>query len=167
MRVISDSSPLIALSRIHQLDLLHQLYGEVTVQQAVVREVIDKGASQPGADEVSTAEWIVAAEVEDQPFADTLKRDLGNGEAEAIALAVELQADLLIVDDLLARQVARILGLNLVGTVGVLLEARHKGVLPEIKPCLDDLVDLAGFRLSAELYATVLREAGEQAQATL
>ena len=76
---------------------------------------------------------------------------------------MELQADLLILDDLLARQVAGILGLNLVGTLGVLLEARHKAVLPEIKPCLDELVDLAGFRLSEELYARVLREAGEQA----
>jgi predicted nucleic acid-binding protein len=167
VRVISDSSPLIALSRIRQLDLLHQLYGDETVPQAVVQEVIDKGGGQPGTEEVSTAEWIIAVEVEDQEFADSLKRDLGKGEAEAIALAVELQADLLIVDDLLARQVAGILGLNLVGTVGVLLEARQRAVLPEIKPCLDDLIDLAGFRVSGQLYARVLREAGEQGGLTV
>ena len=106
-------------------------------------------------------------EVDDQEFADSLKRDLGKGEAEAIALAVELQADLLIVDDLLARQVAGILGLNLVGTVGVLLETRQRAVLPEIKPCLDDLIDLAGFRVSGQLYARVLREAGEQGGLTV
>ena len=161
MRVISDSSPLIALSRIGQLSLLRELYQDVTVPQGVVQEVTSNGAGQPGAEEVSTADWIIAVRVKDQPFVESLRRDLGEGEAEAIALAVELQADLLIVDDLLARQAARNLGLMFVGTVGVLLEARQKGLLPEIKPCLDDLIDLAGFRVSGQLYSRVLREAGE------
>lgn len=166
MRVISDSSPLIALSRIGQLDLLHELYGEVTVPQGVVQEVTGNGAGQPGAEEVSAAKWIIAAEVGDQQFVASLRRDLGEGEAEAIALAVESKADLLIADDMLARQVAGTLGLTVVGTVGVLLEARQKGLLPEIKPYLDDLTDLAGFRLSGELYARVLREADEQGART-
>ncbi len=87
---------------------------------------------------------------------------MGKGEAEAIALALGLKADLLILDDLLARQVAEVLGLNVVGTVGVLLEARQKGVLGEVKRCLDDLIDLAGFRVSSELYLRVLQEAGEE-----
>jgi len=159
--VISDSSALIALSRIGRLDLLRELYGDVTVPQGVIREVTGNGAGQPGAEEVSTAKWIMAVEVRDQQLVSSLSRDLGDGESEAIALAVELKADLLIVDDLLARQVAAILGLSVVGTVGVLLEARLRGVLPEIKPCLDDLIDLAGFRISEELYARVLRETGE------
>jgi predicted nucleic acid-binding protein len=161
VRVISDSSPLIALSRIGQLSLLRELYQDVTVPQGVVQEVVGNGAGQPGAEEVSTADWIIVVRVKDQPFVESLRRDLGEGEAEAIALAVELQADLLIVDDLLARQAARNFGLMFVGTVGVLLEARQKGLLPEIKPALDDLIDLAGFRLSGQLYARVLREAGE------
>jgi predicted nucleic acid-binding protein len=160
--VISDSSPLIALSRIGQLELLHGLYREVTLPQAVFQEVTQNGTGQPGADEVSAAEWILAVEVSDRPFVGSLRRDLGEGEAEAIALAVELKADLLVVDDLLARQVAHSLGLVFVGTVGVLLEARQKGLLSEIKPCLDDLIDLAGFRVSGELYNRVLREAGEE-----
>jgi hypothetical protein len=152
---------LIALSRIGQLSLLRELYQDVIVPQGVVQEVTSNGAGQPGAEEVSTADWIIVARVKDQPFVESLRRDLGEGEAEAIALAVELQADLLIVDDLLARQAARNLGLMFVGTVGVLLEARQKGLLPEIKPCLDDLIDLAGFRVSGQLYSRVLREAGE------
>jgi predicted nucleic acid-binding protein len=101
-------------------------------------------------------------EVRDQQLVRSLRRDLGQGEAEAVALALESDADLLLVDDLLARQVAGSLGLTIVGTVGVLLEARQKGLLSQIKLCLDDLTDLAGFRLSSELYARVLREAGEQ-----
>ncbi len=161
MRVVSDSSPLIALARIGHLDLLHELYGEVTVPQGVVQEVASNGAGQPGAKEVSTAQWIVTVEVESRQFVRSLRRDLGKGEAEAIASAVESEADLLIVDDLLARQVARTLGLKVVGTVGVLLEARQKGLLSQIKPCLDELIEVAGFRVGGELYAKVLQEAGE------
>ena len=104
----------------------------------------------------------MAVEVRDRKLVDSLRRDLGDGESQAIALAVELKADLLIVDDLLARQVARALGLSVVGAVGVLLEAQMKGLLSEIRTCLDDLIDLAGFRISEELYTRVLREAGEQ-----
>jgi predicted nucleic acid-binding protein len=162
VRVITNSSPLIALSRIGRLDLLHKLYGEVTVPRAVAQEVIRNGIGQPGAEEVSRADWITTAQVENQQFLGTLERDLGKGEAEAIALALGLKADLLILDDLLARQVAEVLGLNVVGTVGVLLEARQKGVLGEVKRCLDDLIDLAGFRVSSELYLRVLQEAGEE-----
>jgi predicted nucleic acid-binding protein len=153
---------LIALSRIGQLDVLRELYTDVTVPPGVAQEVTANGAGQPGAEEVSAAAWITLAEVRDQQLAASLKRDLGEGEAEAIALAAELKADLLIVDDRLARQVAGTLGLTIVGTVGVLLEARRRGVLPKIKSCLDDLVDLAGFRISEELYARALEEAGEQ-----
>lgn len=162
MTVISNSSPLIALSRIGRLDLLLQLYGEITVPEGVAQEVINNGAGQPGAEEVCMADWIITAQVGNQQFVGSLRRDLGKGEAEAITLAVDLKADLLILDDLLARQVAETLGLNVVGTVGVLVEARQKGMLSEIKPCLDDLIDLAGFRISGELYSRVLEEAGEQ-----
>jgi predicted nucleic acid-binding protein len=161
VRVVSDSSPLIALARIGHLDLLRELYGEVTVPQGVVQEVTSNGAGRPGAKEVSTAQWIVTVEVESRQFVRSLRRDLGKGEAEAIASAVESEADLLIVDDLLARQVARTLGLNVVGTVGVLLEARQKGLFSQIKPCLDDLIEVAGFRVGGELYARVLQEVGE------
>jgi predicted nucleic acid-binding protein len=87
------------------------------------------------------------------------KPDLG--EAESIALAVELHADLLLMDERLGRAEAARFGLRFIGTLAVLIEAKTKGHLPAIKPILDELTIHAGFRVSPALRARVLLEAGE------
>ena len=86
-----------------------------------------------------------------------LQSELDAGEAEAIALAVELQAELLLVDERRARVVATRLGLNVVGVLGVLVEAKHKSLIPHLKPILGDLITRAGFRVSPQLYEQVCR----------
>lgn len=89
-----------------------------------------------------------------------LRCSLANGEREAIGLALEVRPDAIILDDLPARRVAHAAGLNVVGTLGVLLGAKRAGLLPAIRPELDRLVE-ASFFLSPQLYSELLQAAGE------
>jgi predicted nucleic acid-binding protein len=94
---------LIGLSKIGQLDLLRQLFGQVLVSKSVYHEVVIRGANRPGASEVAAAAWIEVCEIKDQLALRTLKLTLGIGESEAIILASEKSADFLILDDWKAR----------------------------------------------------------------
>ena len=161
MTIVSDASPLIGLARIGRLDLLRQLYGEALIPEAVRHEIVEAGAGQPGADEVRTADWIHPRRVANEPLARALQQTLDAGEAEAIALALESGADLLLMDERQGRAAAQHLGLSCVGLVGVALEAKGQGLLEAVQPFLDALRDQAGFRLAEELYQRVLRDEGE------
>jgi predicted nucleic acid-binding protein len=86
---------------------------------------------------------------------------VGKGQAEAIALAVELQADLLLLDERKGRVVASRLGLKSVGLLGALIEAKHRSLILAIKPIVDDLIATAGFWITQKLYEQVLHAAGE------
>ena len=151
MKVVVDASPLIALARIERLELLQEMFGSVVVPSAVWREVVAAGLDKAGAGLVATAEWIRRQDVADQSAVEHLRRDLGAGEAEAIVLARELQADLLIMDEALGRDIARSSGLPTVGLVGVLIEARKRSLLPEAGSIAEALHRKAGFWLSADL----------------
>jgi len=162
MSVVSNASPLISLARIGRLDLLRQLYGELLIPEAVWHEVVIEGVGQPGADEVKAATWIKTQSVTNTPLVHALRQELGPGEAEAIALTLETQAELLLMDERVGREVARHLGLRCTGLIGVLLEAKHKSVLNAVKPHLDALRNMAGFRISDALYVRVLQDEGEE-----
>ena len=160
MIVVSDTSAIINLAAVGQLHLLSQLYGTVLIPRAVRGEIVAGGPNAPGAAATSLA-WIQTVAINNQPLASALAGQLDTGEAEAITLAVELRADLLLVDERRGRAVAMNLGVKVIGLLGVLLEARHKGLLPRLKPVLDDLISKAGFWISNPLYLATLRAAGE------
>ena len=162
MSVVSNASPLISLARIGKLDLLRQLYGEVFIPEAVWHEVVIEGVGQPGADEVKAATWIKTQLVTNTPLVHALRQELDAGEAEAIALTLETQAELLLMDERVGREVARHLGLRYTGLIGVLVEAKHKGVLSVVTPQLDELRNIAGFRISDALYVRVLQDEREE-----
>jgi predicted nucleic acid-binding protein len=151
VNVVVDASPLIALARIERLDLLREMFGGVVVPSAVWHEVVAAGSDKAGAAQIATVAWIRLRDVVDQSAVDALRRDLGAGEAEAIVLARELQADLLIMDEALGRGIARSSGLPTVGLVGVLIEARKRGLLPDAGSIAESLHRKAGFWLSADL----------------
>ncbi len=161
MSVVSNSSPLINMARIGKLDLLRHLYGALYIPEAVWHEVVVNGAGELGADEVKAAAWIRVKSIANTTLAHALQQQLDAGEAEAIVLTMEVQADLLLMDERVGREVARHLGLRYVGLIGVLVEAKHKGAIREIKSHLDALRDIAGFRIRDTLYERVLQDEGE------
>lgn len=161
MIVVSDASVLINLARIGELNLLHRLYGKILIPHAVWQEVVVEGAGQPGAEEVRTSSWIETRDVANEHLVRALRQDLDAGEAEAIALALEVGADLLLIDERLARETAQHLGVRYVGLIGVLIVAKRKRLIGAIKPHLDRLRNEAGFRVSDALYARVLQDEKE------
>jgi len=161
LKIVSNASPLINLARIGKLDLLRELFSKLLIPEAVWGEVVVDGAGQPGADEVKGADWIEKRPAKNKQLVQALMQELDAGEAEAIALAMEVEADWLLMDEHLGRETARHLKLQSIGLVGVLMAAKHKELIPAIKPCLDALRDLAGFRIKDSLYSRILKDENE------
>ena len=159
MLVVCNSTVLIALSRIGYLWLLEKLLGHLVIPTAVYNDVVVRGSGRPGVTEVAEAGWIHVIEVKDVSIAEGLASILHRGEAEAIALAKEMGADLIILDDNLARETAIMKGLNVAGTLALLHQAKEKGLIPKLKPILDALRS-ARFYIGDE-YDEILRDAGE------
>jgi predicted nucleic acid-binding protein len=158
--VVSNATPLIALTKISRLDLLQELFGTILIPQAVYDEVVTHAARRPGAAEVRQAEWIYTQAPADRIKVDYLRADLDPGEAEAIVLAEELGADWVLLDETKARLAAELLGLRFTGTIGLLLLAKRMGKIPVIRPLLDEL-RMKKFHLSEKVYQAVLQQAGE------
>ena len=161
MTVVSNTSPITNLAAVGQLNLLQQLYTRIVIPQAVYHEMAGLRYTVPGTIEVQTLSWIQTQEVIDRTLVTELQTELDEGESEAIALAIELTADRLLLDDYAGRKVASRFGLNFTGVLGVLLVAKHRGLSPSVKAVMDDLIAQAGFRVSNQLYADVLQAAGE------
>ncbi|MBD2576758.1 DUF3368 domain-containing protein [Oscillatoria sp. FACHB-1406] len=161
MIIVSDTSPLNNLAAIQQLHLLHLLYGIVLIPEAVYRELTDPDFPVAGATEVQTFEWIQTQSVRDRTLVEALRNELDLGEAEAIALTVESQAERILIDERRGRLVARRLNLQYTGILGILVEAKDKGLIAEVKPLLDALINEAGFWVAEPLYNNVLRLVNE------
>jgi predicted nucleic acid-binding protein len=162
MIVASDTSPLTSLAAIGHFELLGTLYGEIHIAEGVRQELNHGGRRHPGSHEAEKAPWVHCHEVRNQALVTVLRRDLDRGEAETLALAVELKADLVLLDEKEGRHAAIRLGLRSLGVLGVLLQAKRLGSIPEIRPLLDALREQAGFFLSDSLYWQVLEQAGER-----
>lgn len=161
MIVVSNTSPVINLAVVNHLSLLQKLYSKVVIPQAVYDEIVIEGAGQAGAEEVGQSEWIEVRPVANRPLVKSLESDLDLGEAEAVVLAVELKADLLLIDERKGRAVAHRLGVNHIGLLGVLVQAKHNGLIPAVRPVMDSLMTQAGFWVSTELYAHILQMTDE------
>ena len=157
--IIADSSPLIGLARIGHLQLLPKLAKRIVAPRAVWDEVTMARATAPGAREVASQAWIEVQTAEPLVVAPLLIL-LGQGEAEAIALAQREPAAILLLDDLRARKLAERLGLRRMGIVALLGRAKHTGLIDRLKPCLDALV-AAGIYIRPALIEAALKEVGE------
>ncbi len=157
--IVVDSTTLIALARIRRLDLLKIAFRQIVVPESVYEELVVRGAGKPGSAEIRDSNWIEVRSVKDREKVVGLQQSLGKGESEAIVLAKEQRADLLILDDLAARKCALQEGLVVIGTLGPLKRLRERGILPALKPLLDEL-KASGFYMGAE-YEELLRQVGE------
>ena len=141
--IISDTACLIGLTNIGQLNILREMYGSIIVTPEVMKEY---GAPLP--------EWIVVQEVSDSKRIAVFDKFIGQGESTAIALAVETEKSLLIIDDKRARQFALGLGLEIIGTLGFLIQAYENGIIRDIDPIIASLREI-GFRLPANTEALI------------
>ena len=157
--VVVNTTPIIALALTDQLHLLQLLYVRVYMPAAVQIEVFAGGPEGVGSRELREADWVCSVSLQDPGRAAVIP-DLDRGEAEVIALAQELGADLVIIDERLARRHASRLGLRLTGTLGLLLKAKRCGLIPAVAPLVDEL-RRCGIRLSDALVAEALRLADE------
>lgn len=158
--VVTNSGPLIALASVGQLDILPALYTTVLVPEAVWREVTEAGAGRPGARELVSTSWTTRVTL-DPPPDRLLTEELGAGEAEAIALAVQHEARLLLMDDRRARRVAELAyGLRVKGVAGILVAAKREGIISAVRPLLE-MMRVHGYYLSPRLIERACREAGE------
>ncbi len=163
MIIVSDTSVLSNLAIIEQLPLLQQLYNQVIISQAVRNELSIASPENINIRAVVALSWIEIRLVKNTVLVETLlhDRELDQGEAEAIALALELPAKRLLIDERLGRREATRLGIPITGVLGILIAAKTEGLLPLVKPVMDDLIIRAGFWVSEQLYAEILQVAGE------
>ena len=161
MIVVSDTSPVLNLARIGRLELLPLLYGEVLIPSAVYQELTRSKKDLPPAIDLPSLPWLKVATAKDQNRVQELREDLDPGEAEAIVLAIECRADLLLVDERRGRRTATAAGLTVTGLLGVVARAKQAGLIDLAKPVLDELIHVARFWIGPELYAEVLAELKE------
>lgn len=127
MIVVFDTSLVLNLSRIGRLELLPLLYREVLISDAVYRELIDSERDLPPAIDITSLPWLIVAAAKDQNRVLELRERLDPGEAEAIVLAIERRADVLLVDERRGRRIATAEGLTVTGLLGVVVRAKEAG----------------------------------------
>lgn len=148
--IISDTSCLIALSKIKKLDLLRDLYQEIIITNDVYQEF---GGSLP--------DWIIISEVKDKLKQKDIEELLDKGEASSIALALEIDNATLIIDEIKGRKIAQSFNIDIIGTIGVILLAYKKGLVTDVTSLILRLVN-KGFRLSDNMINKIIEKYGRK-----
>jgi predicted nucleic acid-binding protein len=157
--LVVNASPLILLTRVERLDLLVSLAKLLVVPEAVIREI------QAGSDRDRTADQVKdlpsLLRVDDRRVPDRIRFwDLGAGESQVLAHGLERPGSEVVLDDLAARRCARSLGLPMIGTLGIVILCRHRGVISAARPVIEALRE-AGLRLKPALMDEALAKVGE------
>ena len=158
MPVVSNTSPILNLAIINHLTLLRDQFNTIAIPPSVLEE-LRLGEELPGEVPIAAAidgGWIKVEEVRDHTLVQVLKRDLDQGEAEAIALAVEMKVEWTLLDERDGRQIAKSLGLQVSGTIGILLKAKRNGQLASMQVVLDELQQKAGFYIGDKLLELLM-----------
>jgi predicted nucleic acid-binding protein len=159
--VVSDTSPILNLARIGRLDLLRLLYQQVLIPVAVHDELLAAMRPLPTPIDFASLPWLTIARPSDRHHVERLSEDLDIGEAEAIVLAIEWHAPLLLVDERRGRRIATEAGLAVTGLLGVVAHAKRAGLIDAAKPVIDDLIGNARFWISPALYREMLERLDE------
>ncbi len=158
MIIVSDTSVITYLIQIEQLLILKYLFGELIISKKV-KEELSKVRGQ--LEVIESMKWIKIEQITNQKLYSEIEQKLDAGEAESIVLAIELEADFLLIDEKKGRKIAEKLGIRITGLLGILIEAKNENLLPTIKPVLDKLIYEIGFRISPKLYQDILKRVGE------
>ena len=160
-KVIVNSTPLIALCHVNQLNILKELYGEVIIPSAVYDEISVKKDSVCKKIVDESLEWIHVQKIQNVMAKAMFKSQLHDGEVEVMILAKEQNADVVIIDDQNAKKYAKYLELPVTGTLGILIKAKQVGYIPELKPLLDVMVQ-NGIYIKNSLIEHCLELVGEK-----
>jgi predicted nucleic acid-binding protein len=147
--VIADTSCLILLNKIDELNILKDNYNKVYITPEIANEF-----------NLEIPEWIEIIEVRNRTLQLLFQNSLDLGESTALSLAFEIPDSIVILDDLKARKVARNLGLKITGTIGVIVNAKLKGTIPSVKEILDKIIK-TDFRINAKIINEAISAAGE------
>lgn len=161
MVVVADTSPLLALLHLNKIQLLIDLYQSVIIPTSVadeMEELILFGYDISFLNDQSRYLIRTATNVE---LIKELSTVLDPGEAEAIALAKEVKADLLLIDEKIGKEIAGKENIKCKGVIGLLIDAKYAGLISHLKPLLDDLINNLKFRISQAIYTMALEKAGE------
>lgn len=160
LKVVSNSSPIIHLAKIGKLELLKGYFQTLTIPEAVFRECALEGKAHEEVEIIKNADWIRVMQVESKKMVRLLQSLLDDGESEAIALSLEIGADLILLDDSDAREKARLYGLKITGTIGILLRAKVEKKIDSLSKTLIKLRQ-SGFWLNNYLETRLLMEFDE------
>ena len=163
MPAVSDTSPILGLSAIGLLSLLKSQFETIFIPHAVLEE-LKVETNFRGTTSIQQAlkdGWLKPCEIQNKPLAQALSLELDKGESEAIALAVDLKIQMLVMDESMGRERARAMGLQTIGVLGVLLNAKKHKQIKSIKKAMESLRQEVGFFISDDLFEQVVKAAGE------
>jgi len=158
-RAVINASPLIILSRSRHLDLLQVFAKEIWIPEPVAAEIHHRGAQDITAQAINETVWLITKPVSAVPTAIVEWR-LGAGESGTLALALEHPGTEAIIDDLAGRKCAASLDIPVRGTLGIVLTAKNRGIIPKSRPIIEEMMD-AGLYLSRKVVEAALRRVGE------
>lgn len=156
--IVSNTTPLINFCTSGRLDILEKLFTEISIPLAVKVELEEKKDLFPNIESIFRSGFISIREIENKNTFKSLSIDLDNGEAEAITLAIENNAELLLLDEIAGRNQAEYHGLLFTGTIGCLILAKKQGIIKEIKQLLDEMKTKSRFWIHIDLYNKILKE---------
>ena len=160
MIVVTDSTVLIGLAKLGKLTLLKEIFSKVSIPEEVFKEVVERGKNKPGSKLIMESAWVETKAVKDKTQVNFLMGSLERGEAEVLALARELEADLILLDEEKARKSAIIAGFNVMGLLGLFNLAKNLGLIHEVRPLINELM-AKKFRISDKIIEEALKKAGE------
>ena len=160
MNIVVNSTPLISLAILNQLELLQKLFSKVIIPNSVYDEIVVNGKDKTGYDCLSAVNWFHITSAENSGMKQSIMIELDKGEAEVITIAKEQNISLVCIDEFAGRQYAKLIGLDVIGTLGILLIAKQHGYVSELKPLFQKLIS-NNRHIGKVLCNQVLRRAGE------
>jgi len=164
MIIVADTTPLISLMKVGRLGLIHDLFGEILIPNAVYEELTDNPRFPEESKQIKQSQFIKKTKIEDTRAVDLLKRSSGldAGESEAIVLSDSMKASLLLMDEMKGRRVARRMGIHLMGTIGILTIAYKAELMTraDVLNCVE-ILKTEGRHISNELYDQLILKISE------